>query len=655
MSGDGGRMPHLPALDGLRGLAVIGVLLFHGEFPWARGGYLGVSVFFTLSGFLITNLLVREHGASGRIALGTFWSRRFRRLMPAALATLLAVCLYGWLFASNAQLRDLRGDLFAALGYVANWRFVFAEQSYADLFAAPSPVQHFWSLAVEEQFYVVYPLVVAGLLRLGGKRLLAVVLGAAAIASLAWSLHLRLDADRVYYGTDTRIAELLAGAVIALWWIGRPALADPPRTRARSFAVAALGVFALAGTLALWTRVDQTSQWLVRGVLPLQALLSVGLVLTAARPGVVAWVLSWRPLRAIGLVSYGLYLYHWPIFLVLSPERTDLSRVPLFALRVAATTALSVASYFVLEQPIRRRRVLVRPFRVPAAAAFGVVAIIAATVAVTTNVPPSNIAFAGVDIEDNTVTVHETAPADIAGGVALPGAPRSVMIIGDSATYDAAPALGALYASMGAAKIVDASYPGFGLTRNPDGWKHDWPLLVADAQPDLIIVNLGEWDEPYIEEHGQDAFVDVLDEAYQVVTAAGAKVLWIAPYQGGVSSPDVMNAAYQAIAARHPDTIAFVDASSVLRAPDGTYPRWLLGDDGTLVLARKPDGWHFCPEGAARIARFALQRTGALGWSPTVAPEGWEDGDWRTAARYDDPDGGCDTSRPENQPPVTDP
>ena len=156
------RMPHLPGLDGLRGLAVIGVLLFHGGFAWAKGGFLGVSTFFTLSGFLITNLLIREWDGSGTIRLGGFWTRRFRRLLPAAMVTIVAVGLVFWRLGTPEQLANLRADMISSLAYVANWHFLFAGTSYADLFSAPSPLQHFWSLAIEEQFYLVFPLLVLG-------------------------------------------------------------------------------------------------------------------------------------------------------------------------------------------------------------------------------------------------------------------------------------------------------------------------------------------------------------------------------------------------------------------------------------------------------------------------------------------------------------
>src|SRR5687768_13320332 len=210
-------MVHHDSLDGLRGVAVAGVVLFHAGFGWAEGGFLGVSTFFTLSGFLITSLLLAERAATGRIALGAFWARRARRLLPAALATLLAVAaLASWL-ATPEQLASLRGDVLAALFYGANWRFILDGQSYGDLFAAPSPILHFWSLAIEEQLYVLFPLLVVlvgrGRRRLG-TALVALVAGSVALTWLVYSPGGSTSA--AYYGTFTRAGELLVGALLAL-------------------------------------------------------------------------------------------------------------------------------------------------------------------------------------------------------------------------------------------------------------------------------------------------------------------------------------------------------------------------------------------------------------------------------------------------------
>ena len=355
-------MPYLPALDGLRGLAVIGAILFHGGFTWARGGFLGVSTFFVLSGFLITNLLVREWDNGGTIRLGRFWIRRLRRLLPAALLALALVALLWWQLGTAEQLAKLRWDMLAALAYVANWRFYFAGTSYAELFSAPSPLQHFWSLAIEEQFYLLFPPAVIALLRAGGRRLLATGVCTAITVAILLQFGLGGDFDRIYYGTDSRAAELLIGALLALWWSnpsrqapGRGEQAGKESTRFLTVDIA--GIAALAGMFWSWGAVTNTSGVLARGGLPAYALLTAVIIYAASRPGWVARCLSLRPLRWIGLISYGLYLYHWPVFLILDDHRLGWSAAPLFALRMAVTTLIAVASFHLLEMPIRRGQV----------------------------------------------------------------------------------------------------------------------------------------------------------------------------------------------------------------------------------------------------------------------------------------------------------
>src|SRR5690554_4146704 len=159
------RLRYLPALDGLRAFAVAGVLCYHGGLAWAQGGFLGVDLFFVLSGFLITTLLLREHEDRGAIALGAFWIRRARRLLPALGLLIVLVILYALFVAAPDELRTIRGDALATLGYVANWRFIATDDSYFALFQAPSPLRHVWSLAIEEQFYLLWPLIVYGVLR----------------------------------------------------------------------------------------------------------------------------------------------------------------------------------------------------------------------------------------------------------------------------------------------------------------------------------------------------------------------------------------------------------------------------------------------------------------------------------------------------------
>ena len=220
---------HLPALNGLRGLAVLGVVAYHLQLGWASGGYLGVDLFFVLSGFLITTLLLEEWVGSGRINLAAFWGRRARRLLPALFLVVAALALYlvcdavfGGPGANGlVDLSGLRGDAIATLLYVNNWHLIYAHQSYFAQFSTPSPLQHTWSLAIEEQFYLVWPLVLLVLLRFGRQTwrgtglAVAVSLGVLSSMLMAVLFQPGTDPSRIYFGTDTRLFDLMAGATIA--------------------------------------------------------------------------------------------------------------------------------------------------------------------------------------------------------------------------------------------------------------------------------------------------------------------------------------------------------------------------------------------------------------------------------------------------------
>ncbi|HEX5944921.1 MAG TPA: acyltransferase family protein [Acidimicrobiales bacterium] len=367
-----------PALDGIRGLAVAAVLFFHGGFPWARGGYLGVSTFFTLSGFLITSLLLVEHGATGRIGLGRFWSRRLRRLLPASALTLAAVAIGSQVF-DELAVAGLRGDLLASLFQVANWRFIFDDQSYAALFSSPSPVLHFWSLAIEEQFYWLFPLLTAGVFALakGSIKVYAAVLtgllAVSAVATVALGVE---ESTTVYYATYTRMGEILVGSLLAV-----ATASGVFRSRLVGRLAAAGGVLALAASAWAWWNIEQETASVSKGGLLAYALVSAALVLSTTVPGPARALLSVEPLRLLGVVSYGVYLVHWPIFLVVDGDRTGLDRAPLFALRLAITLVVAVASYRLVERPIRRGWSLPRvPMPALAAASVAVVALTAAVV-----------------------------------------------------------------------------------------------------------------------------------------------------------------------------------------------------------------------------------------------------------------------------------
>lgn len=353
---------YMPGLDGLRALAVLAVIAYHEQFGWASGGLLGVGVFFTLSGFLITSLLIGQWSAQGRVRLGQFWLRRARRLLPA-LFVMLAVVTAVVTVADRVRLTSLRGAVGAAAAYFSNWYVIAGSQSYFARFAPPGPLDHLWSLAVEEQFYLVWPLLlIAGLLALRkrGPRAAqslavpAALLTAASTLAMAALYQPGMDPTRVYEGTDTRAAGLLIGAVLALAWPGprtRGAHSAPGRWNRVLLDVAGVAGLAVIGVM-IW-RVGEYSPFAYHGGLVVLSVATAAVVAATAYPGsLVGAALGWRPLRWIGARSYGIYLWHFPVIVLTTPvnARPDLVRA---TLQVAATVALAALSWHYVEEPIR--------------------------------------------------------------------------------------------------------------------------------------------------------------------------------------------------------------------------------------------------------------------------------------------------------------
>ncbi|HWS45182.1 MAG TPA: acyltransferase, partial [Acidimicrobiia bacterium] len=411
---------YLPGLDGLRALAIAAVLAFHdGRLP---GGFLGVSIFFTISGYLITALVLAERRATGSVSLRAFYGRRARRLLPAAIAGLLLAALVTPYLHDPRVARALPGDVVAALANVANWHFLLAGRSYAAQFTSASPVLQFWSLSLEEQLYIVLvPCIVAVLWWARGRRLvLGGVLAALAAASLAdgWVAVAHGSIDRAYYGTGTRAVEFLGGALLAVA-VGRRA----PGPRA-SRAAACAGPVALGALAAITLHARPTDTWLFRGEFAACTAASVVLIVSVAVPGPMRWFFSLAPLRALGKVSYGVYVYHWPLFLLLDHTRTGLAPLPLTFVRVGATVALATVSYFVIEQPIRVQR-FPRVRWGWVAAPVAAMTAVSAAVIVAANAPPPAIQFQPVESASSVKALAAPPPAEPAPARSRPGAPRA--------------------------------------------------------------------------------------------------------------------------------------------------------------------------------------------------------------------------------------
>ena len=606
-----GLVRYQPALDGLRGVAVVAVLLYHAGVGGATGGFLGVDVFFALSGFLITSLLLAEQATSGRIDLRAFWARRARRLLPALLLVLVAVAVYAAVAARPGELDRIRRDGLAALLYVANWRMVFGGDSYFESFEAPSPLRHAWSLGIEEQWYVVWPLVVALVLATRRRWLgaVCVVLAVASAVAMAILAAGAADPSRAYYGTDARAQGLLLGALLAVVLSARPA------RRARW--VDAAGAVGLAVVAAMVVGVDDGDRWLYRGGFGLAAVASCLVVAAAVQPsGLVRSLLSIRPLRAVGVLSYGLYLWHWPAYVVLSPSRTGLSDGPLLAARLAASAALALASFVIVERPVRAGR-----FRVPrprvAVPAVGVA--VAALVVVATVAPPP----------------PAPAPVAVAAAAASPALerPARVLVVGDSVALTLAAGVDARVLR-GRATVESDAILGCGVVRVPRfagplthvpaddcrRWPSRWRSAVERYDPDVAVLLVGAWEVFDVEVGGRrlpfgapahEALLrHELSRALEVLGAGRTQVVALttpcfdhhddAEFRDGSERNDPRRVAWvnrllhDAVAAR-PSDARLVDLHAIV-CPGGRYADALRG-----TSLRADDGVHFDAQGVPLV------------------------------------------------------
>jgi peptidoglycan/LPS O-acetylase OafA/YrhL len=676
---------YVPALDGLRAVSVIGVMLYHGGAPILSGGFLTIDVFFVLSGFLITSLLLGEWTKRMTIRLGQFWARRARRLLPALLVMLVGVAIYAKVFATPGEFASLRLDSLSTLFYVSNWHFIVSGGNYFNLTAQPSPLGHMWSLSIEEQFYIVWPPVALIMLRVGRSlrpsRRLWPILATAVAGAIASAIDMRLlyhgvgSVMRVYEGTDTRSQDILIGAALAIgmamWAEHRKVLptgahgpnADryrrahpsagtagtfpPPahrrdthRRRGPGFrpivaweitdptarlCLQVLGWSALAGGVYLWSHLTGPSPFLFEGGYFLFALGVAAVIFAAitAQLGSVSRALGNPVFRYVGKISYGTYLWHFPLFALLDSARMHLLGYPLLAVRIGVTLVVATGSFYLVEEPIRRRRMRSftewKAWLMTSGAFVGVVAV--------------------------TIAATLPSPAEAAGTLRVSGAqytgpPVKVMIFGDSVAWRLGFAMLASQpqndydvnidngAIVGCGVVRSTEYMAHGVpdpvtpqcnTSAPKSvqWPAQWKGDLDQFQPNVVVLLAGRWEveDRLINGHwlhiGQPVFDTILnsslEQAVQVATSTGAlMVLMTSPcfdsgeQNNGQAWPEDSaarladyNAMVRQIAAEHPATVQLDDFGALL-CPGGLFTTSFDG-----IQVRDGDGVHIVPTAAA--------------------------------------------------------
>ena len=657
-----GRLAYQPALDGLRGLALLAIIVYHAEVGGTPGAFLSVSTFFTLSGFLITSLLLTEAARDGGIALSRFWARRFRRLLPAGLATIALIVVAAAFLADSTQLSRLRGDALASLLYVANWRFILAGDSYGAIFESPSPFTHFWTLAIEEQFYVVFPLLMVALLRAtrGSRRAVGIVLALVAVYSTAWSavlLSRGASIDRLYFGTDTRLAELVAGGVLAAWWVGRDELSDAASRWARW-----AGVVALVAVLGLWATAEPTEEIFYQGGFLAYSLLTLTVILAAVQPaGPVRWVLSLPPLVWVGLVSYAAYLLHWPILIWLE-QHTAFEAPVRLVVGLALTLAVAAASLRFYERPVRFGRwPRGRLSWVAVPAGFVLVAQVVVITTVLREPDQAPIDFEaaaervgelGAGGQDGELTEEQWAALDALAireqQLATSTAPR-FSVYGDSAALMTALGMGEWawdhldqlapiegWAQLGCGLLPEAErrhHGGVGpVPTECQNWPDEWRRTASANPPDIAVIQLGPWDVVDVRLDGGDDWLVIgedpaLDDELRRRLEEGIEILaehsqLVVLFTSPTIEPGRVDGRSPREQASEADPERMARFNEIVAEVAAGDPRVRVIDLGAWVAARpdddrlRPDGIHFTEQTTEEVAAWLAPELVAV-WAST--------------------------------------
>jgi peptidoglycan/LPS O-acetylase OafA/YrhL len=643
----------ISALDGLRAVALLIIMGYHFGVGWLGGGFFSLDIFYVLSGYLITGLLVSEYRKRGRIKLSAFWLRRARRLLPALIIVLVAVTLMVR-FAEPAGLYpDFRMSALSALFYFSNWWQIAAASNYFVASAPLSPLTHTWSLAVEEQFYLVWPLVVLAVMHFSrtfarGIRVLLVLSVTGALASaLEMAVLYRPGGNttRLYFGTDTHAQSILIGAAIASAMTiiemrrGNEGMAPVARSAVARWSLVVLGFAGFAATLTLTYTLSGTSSFDYRGGFFVSALSAAAIIIGAVSVprGPIARVLSLPPLIWLGTISYGAYLWHYPIYVYLDPARTGLVGLPLLAVRFAGTFALAAASYYLVERPV-----MYGTFWRSLKAIGPAAALLVATVVV---VVAGTVVPATAAVRVKTVIPGSERQALLASK-AFTTHPVTFMLVGDSLAATLEVGLSDRSVTKYGVNIINETVLGCRLDNLPslaDGnidyavsacnaWPTLWTRQVAQYRPEVVGLLVGRWDitnqldNGTVVHIGQPAWdariVQEINQAVTVLSGRGAKVvLFTMPYvdppqvaPNGTPYPennpvrvDEFNAILRSVAKRRSNVATVIDLNKLLD-PRGHFQTVIDG-----VTVRWADGIHISATAGQWLQPAILPTIGQLG------------------------------------------
>ncbi|MGH9081051.1 MAG: acyltransferase family protein [Acidimicrobiales bacterium] len=655
----------ITALDGLRAVALLIIMGYHFGVGWLQGGFFSLDIFYVLSGYLITGLLVSEFRRRGRIELSAFWLRRARRLLPALLIVLVAVTVMVRFAEPAGTYPDFRMSALSALFYFSNWWQIAGSGNYFVATGAVSPLTHTWSLAVEEQFYLVWPLAVLAVMGLAGSfargiRVLFVLSGFGALASaleMAWLYRPGADITRLYFGTDTHAQSILVGAAMACAMTmvqmrrGTDGMAPAARSRLARSGLVLVGLAGFAGTFGLTYLQAGTSPFDYQGGFFLSALSAAAIIVGAVcvPGGPIAWVLSLRPLVWLGTISYGAYLWHYPVYVYLDATRTGLHGLTLLAIRFAATCGLAAASYYLVERPV-----MYGTFWRSLRAAVPATALVVTTVGVViagTVVPTAATATAAVR---PTASMPASERQALTSAGAFTTNPVRFLLLGDSLAVTLGFGLHVQSVSRFGVQVVDRGELGCDLddlrsivdgnimvpVSDCKDWRASFGKEVALNRPDVVGLLLGRWDitdhldDGRIVHIGQPAWnahlTAEIEQVVHLLSAHGAKVVLLTmpdldPSQeapNGSQYPEndpnrvtEFNRILADVAKRNSDVVSVIDLNRMLdpkghfqTVEDGVTVRWADG-----IHISEPGGEWLAPQILPAVAQLGLDHRASRG------------------------------------------